>query len=61
MSYYDFNRKVIFAKSERKEKAAEKSKKWYKNLSEEEKDKIKEYQSKIYQEMIQHKKRSITK
>ena len=59
MSYYWFNRKEILQKAEErysKEKAAdyylqnkeaikEKSKKWYKNLSKQEKDKIKEHQS----------------
>ena len=39
-----------------KEAIKEKSKNWYKNLSEEEKDKIKEYQRKRYQELIQYKK-----
>ena len=57
ISYYQFNRKEILQKSKErytKEKAAEyylqnkettkeKSKNCYKNLSEEEKDKIKEY------------------
>ena len=60
MSYYWFNRQEILQKAKErysKEKAAEyylenkeaikeKSKEWYKNLSQEEKDKIKEYQSK---------------
>ena len=59
MSYYWFNRKEILQKAKErysKEKAAdyylqnkeaikEKSKKWYKNLSKQEKDKIKEHQS----------------
>ena len=58
MSYYWFNRQEILEKAKErysKEKAAEhylqnkeaikeKSKNWYKNLSKEEKDKIKEYQ-----------------
>ena len=57
MSYYWFNRKEILQKAKErysKEKAAEyylqnketikeKSKNWYKNLSKEEKGKIKEY------------------
>ena len=38
----------------------EKSRNRYKNLSEEEKNKIKEYQKKTYQELIQ-KKRSVKK
>ena len=37
----------------------EKSKKRYKNLSEEEKNKIKEYQRKRYQQLIQHKKEAL--
>ena len=35
----------------------EKSKEHYKNLSQEEKDKIKEYQKNIYQGLIQYKKK----
>ena len=50
-----------------KEKAAEyylqnikeKWKNWYKNLSKEEKDKIKEYQGKRYQQLIQYKKETL--
>ena len=67
MSYYWFNRQEILQNiKERysKEKAAdyykqnkkvikEKSKNCYKNLSEEEKNKINEYQKKRYQELIQ--------
>ena len=34
----------------------EKSREHYKNLSQEEKDKIKEYQRKNYQELVQYKK-----
>ena len=70
MSYYWFNRQEILQKvKERysKEKAAkhylknkeaikEKSKNRCKNLSQEEKDKIKEYQRKRYQQLIQYKK-----
>ena len=70
MSYYWFNRQEILQKAKErysKEKAAEyylqnketikeKSKNWYKNLSKEEKGKIKEYQRKRYQQLIQHKK-----
>ena len=36
-----------------------KVKNWYKNLSEEEKDKIKEYQRKRYQQLIQYKKEAL--
>ena len=71
MSYYWFNRKGILQKAKErysKEKAAEyylqdkeaikeKSKNWYKNLAEEEKDKINEYQRKRYQQLIQYKKK----
>ena len=39
-----------------KEVIKEKTKNHYKNLSEEEKNKIKEYQKKRYQELIQYKK-----
>ena len=69
MNYYWFNREEILQKGKgiySKEKAAEyykenkeaikkKSRKRYKNLSQEEKDKIKEYQ-KNYQELVQYKK-----
>ena len=75
MSYYQFNRQEILQKAKEiysKEKAAkyysktkeaikEKSKNQYKNLSKEEIDKIKEYQRNIYQQLIQYKKRGITK
>ena len=73
MSYYKFNRQEILQKSKEKyskEKAAEynlkikealkgKSKKRYKNLPKEEKDKIKEYQRKRYQQLIQYKKEAL--
>ena len=73
MSYYWFNRKEILQKAKErysKEKAAEyylqnkeaikeKSKNWYKNLSKEEKDKIKEYQRKRYQQLIQYKEEAL--
>ena len=73
MSYYWFNRKEIFQKAKErysKEKAAEyylknkesmkeKSRDSYKNLSKEEKGKIKEYQRKRYQELIQCKKEAL--
>ena len=61
MNYYWFNRQEILQKAKRqyskekdaeyykpnKEAVKEKSEKGYKNLSQEEKDKIKEYQKKI--------------
>ena len=70
MNYYWFNRQEILQKAKEhysKEKAAEyykqnkeaikeKSRGCYKNLSQEEKDKIKEYQKKKYQEFVQYKK-----
>ena len=73
MSYYHFNRQEVLQKAKErysKEKAAEyylknkeaikeKSKNWYKNLSKEEKDKIKEYQRKRYQQLIQYKKEAL--
>ena len=72
MSYYWFNRQEILPKPKKtywKEKYAEyylqnkeaikaKARNRYKNLSEEEKNKIKEYQElKRYQELIQYKKK----
>ena len=73
MSYYWFNRNEILQRTKEryfKEKAAdyylqnkeaikEKSNNWYKNLSEEEKDKIKEYQRERYQELTQYKKEAL--
>ena len=73
MSYYLFNRHKNLQKSRKtysKEKAAEyylqnkevikeKAKNCYKNLSGEEKNKIKEYQKKRYQELIQYKKEAL--
>ena len=70
MSYYWFKRQEILQKAKErcsKEKAAEyylqnkevikeKTKNRYKNLSKEETNKIKEYQKKNYQELIQYKK-----
>ena len=75
MSYYWFNRKEILQKSKErysKEEAADyylqnkeaikqKSKNGYKNLSKEEKDKIKEYQKKKILATDSAQKRSITK
>ena len=73
MSYYWFNRQEILQKSKTKyfkEKAAEyyaqnkeaikeKSRERYKNLSQEEKHKIKVYQRKKYQELVQYKKEAL--
>ena len=64
MNYYWFNRQELLQKAKErysKEKAAEyylqnKAKKRYKNLSEEEKNKIREYQRKRSQELAQYKK-----
>ena len=75
MIYYWFNRPEILQKAKEKyskEKAAqyyeqnievikEKSINRYKNLSEEEKNKIKEYQKKRYQELVQYKKETLKK
>ena len=73
MSYYWFNRHEIMQKAKErhsKEKAAEhylknkepikeKSREFYKKLSQEEKDKIKEYQRKKYQKLVQYKKEAL--
>ena len=73
MNYYWFNRQKILQKAKEKyskEKAAEyclqnketikeKSRNSSKNLSKEEKDKIKEYQRKRYQQLIQYKKEAL--
>ena len=73
MSYYWYNRQEILQKAKEKcskEKAAEyylqnkeglkeKSRERYKNLSEEEKNKIKEYQRKRCQELVQYKKEAL--
>ena len=73
MSYYQFNRQEILQKAKEKyskEKAAEyylqnkealkeKARDRNRNLSEEEKNKIKEYQRKRYQELIQYKKEAL--
>ena len=75
MSYYWFNRQEILQKAKErylKEKSAEnykqnkgvtkeKSRNHYKNFSEEEKNKIKEYQKKRYQELILYKKEALKK
>ena len=66
MSYYWLNRREILQKAKKryskkktaeyylknKEAIKEKTRNRYKNLSEEEKNKIKEYQKKRYQELI---------
>ena len=71
MSYYWFNRQELLQKAKEKyskEKAAayylknkeaikEKSREHYKNSSEEEKDNIKKYQRKRYQQLISTKKK----
>ena len=73
MNYYWFNRQEILQKAKErysKEKAAEyylqnkeaikeKVKEHYKNLSEEEQNKIREYQRKRYQELVQYKKEAL--
>ena len=73
MSHYWFNRQEILRKAKErysKEKAAEyylknkeaikeKSRELCKKLSHEEKDKIKEYQRKPYQELVQYKKEAL--
>ena len=78
MSYYQFNRKEVLQTAKERysrkkvaeyylknnEAIQEKSKNWYKNLSEKEKDKrltkkIKEYQRKRYQQLIQYKKEAL--
>ena len=72
MSYYWFNRQEILQKAtencaneeaaeyykQNKDAIKEKSRKRYKNMSQEEKDKIKEYQKK-YQELVQYKKEAL--
>ena len=73
MSYYQFNRQKMLQKAKEKyskEKAAEyylknkeaskeKARNHYRNLLEDEKNKIKEYQKKKYQELIQYKKEAL--
>ena len=73
MSYYWLNRQEILQKAKErysKEKVAEyylknkeaikeKSKKRYKKLSQEDKDKIKQYQNKKCQELVQYKKEAL--
>ena len=70
MSYYWFNKQEILQKAKEKyskEKAAEyytqnkeaikeKSRECYKNLSQEERDRIKVYQRKRYKKLVQYKK-----
>ena len=73
MSYYQFNRQEILQKVkekyskeeaaeyylQNKESLKEKARDCYRNLSEEEKNKIREYQKKKYQELIQYKKEAL--
>ena len=73
MSYYWFNRQEVLQKAKERysrEKAAEyyaqnkvaikvKSRVSYKNLSQEEKDNVKEYQRKKNQELVQYKKEAL--
>ena len=73
MPFYWFNRQEVLQKAKErysKEKAAEyylqneeaikeKAKERYNNLSEEEKNKNKEYQRKRYQELVQYKKEAL--
>ena len=73
MNYYWFNRQEILQKAKEnfsKEKAAEyyeqnkeaikeKTKECYKNLSQEEKNKIREYQKMKCQELVQYKKEAL--
>ena len=73
MSYYWSNRQEILQKAkerysqekgaeyyaQNKEAIKEKSGERYKNLSQEEKDKIKGYQRKKYQEFVQYKKQAL--
>ena len=75
MNYYWFNRQEILQKvkekyckqkgadyyKQNKKTITEKSRERYKNLSQEEKDKIKGYQRKKYQELVQHKKEALKK
>ena len=70
MSYYWFNRQEILQKAieryskekateyylQNKEAIKEKPREHYKNLSQDKKNKIKEYQIKKYQELVQYKK-----
>ena len=72
MSYYWFNRQEILQKAtencaneeaaeyykQNKDAIKEKLRKRYKNMSQEEKDKIKEYQKK-YQELVEYKKEAL--
>ena len=73
MSYYWFNRQEILQKAKgryskekapeyylkNKEAIKENTRDHYKNLSEEEKNKIKEYQKKRYQELVRYKKEAL--
>ena len=73
MSYYKFNKQEILQKGkeryskenaveyylQNKEALKEKARNCYRNLSEEEKNKIKEYQKIKYKELIQYKKEAL--
>ena len=73
MSYYKFNKQEILQKEkeryskenaveyylQNKEALKEKARNCYRNLSEEEKNKIKEYQKIKYKELIQYKKEAL--
>ena len=73
MSYYWFNSQEILGKvkeryskeksaeyyAQNKEAIIEKSREHYKNLPQEQKDKIKEYQRKKHQELVQYKKEAL--
>ena len=58
MSNYWFNRQEILQKAKERY-SKEKPRQRYKNLSQEEKNKIKEYQRKKYQELVQCKKEAV--
>ena len=51
--------KAVEHYAQNKKAIKEKSKKWYKNLSQEEKDKITEYQRKRYQQLVEYKKEAL--
>ena len=63
MSCYWFNRQETLQKAAeyyaQNKEAIKKSRERYKNLSQDEKDKIKEYQRKRYQELVQYKKEAL--
>ena len=61
MSYYWCNRQEILQKAKERYSKEKIVINRYKNMSEEEKNKIKEYQKKRYQELIQYKKEALKK